>query len=387
MIQKASRNARYVGREIILTVIALTFWSSGPRAQTLVWNSLGPNGGYIRVVGINFSNPQIIYAGLVEDADHPLFGVYRSPDGGITWNYLNNGIPADSGIFALTLDPSSPSTLYVGVDNYSSPGGGIYKSNDGGDSWTLLSAPAGWGYLSLAVSPINPATVYAGTDSWGLLESGDGGITWSQAIGLPGTLSVNALAIDPQNPANVYAGTTNGMFVSTDAGNSWNVVSNGLPDSANIGAIAINSFTSSVYVGLNGYGRTDGGGLFMSGDTGGTWTAVGNGLPTWCAIHTIAIDPVTPSNVYIGTFGAGAFASTDGGNTFSDFNANLGDVYVHSIAINRQMPTIIYAATCNAGVFVTQPSGGDSGGEGTIPAGASSPGISEQGGRRATFRE
>jgi photosystem II stability/assembly factor-like uncharacterized protein len=374
MISQASRDGRSVGAEIVLAaLIGLVLCSSSAGAQSLSWNSLGPDGAYVRVVAIDFQNPQNIYAGLVEDVDHPLFGVFKSVDGGNTWNDDNNGIPADSGIFSMTIDPTSSLTLYVGLDNYNWEGGGIYKTTDGGNSWTLLSAPVAWGYLSLAVSPANPSTVYAGTDSWGLLISGDGGMTWSQATGVPNTLSVNALAIDPQNPNNVYAGSTNGMFVSTDAGNTWNMASNGLPVGANFGAIAINPFTSTVLAGLNGIGGVDTGGMFMSSDGGNTWLPAGNNVPAGYNIHTIAIDPVTPTNVYTGTFGAGAFMSTDGGYNFSDFNAGLGDQFVHSIAINPQAPMIVYAGTCNTGVYLlTQTSSDDSIDAATAPAGGTS---------------
>jgi photosystem II stability/assembly factor-like uncharacterized protein len=376
MILQASRDGRYVAAEVILVLTGLLFCPSSARAQSLSWNALGPAGSYVRVVAIDFQNPQTVYAGLVEDVDHPLFGVYKSLDGGNTWNAVNNGLPVNCGVFALTFDPTNSSTLYVGLNNdYSYAGGGIYKSTDGGNTWTLLPAPANWGYMSLAVSPVNPSVVYAGTYNWGLLISNDGGMTWSQANGVAIYESVNAIAIDPQNPNNVYAGSTNGLFVSIDAGNTWNMATNGLPDGADFGAIAINPVTSTVLAGLNAINGADGGGMFMSSDVGNTWLPVGNGVAAGYEIHTIAIDPITPTNVYTGTFGAYAFISTDGGYTFSDFSAGLGDVYVHSIAINPQTTTIVYAGTCNTGVYILTPtSSDDSGDSATVPAGrASSP--------------
>jgi hypothetical protein len=68
----------------------------------------------------------------------------------------------------------------------------------------------------------------------------------------------------------------------------------------------------------------------------------------------------------------GAFMSADGGYTFSDFNAGLGDQFVHSIAINPQAPAIVYAGTCNTGVYVlTQTSSDDSGDDSMVPAAGS----------------
>jgi hypothetical protein len=55
----------------------------------------------------------------------------------------------------------------------------------------------------------------------------------------------------------------------------------------------------------------------------------------------------------VGTFGLGAYISTDGGASFSDFNNGLPDPLVHSIAINPQNPMTVYAGTCNTGVYVT----------------------------------
>jgi photosystem II stability/assembly factor-like uncharacterized protein len=173
-------------------------------AQAAVWNSLGPAGSYVRVVKLDPTNPNTVYAALVYDQDHPIGGVLKSSDGGNTWNPANNGLPPNSSIYAVAMIPSNSSTLYLGIDNYGTPSQGVYKSTDAGTSWNPLSLPQNWGYLSIAVNPSNPSVVFAGSDGWGMFMSVDGGNNWVPPIMVyhllsPSTLSPLIRTIPPQS--------------------------------------------------------------------------------------------------------------------------------------------------------------------------------------------
>ena len=137
------RRHLFFERKLILTVFVFCFWVAPVQGGS--WTPLGPTGSYVRVVRIDPTNPNTVYAGLVFNDGHQVGGVFKSPDGGMTWNDANNGLPPNSGIYALTIDPTNPSTLYVGIDNYGWQGGGMYKSTDGGASWTQLSYHPEWG--------------------------------------------------------------------------------------------------------------------------------------------------------------------------------------------------------------------------------------------------
>ena len=351
-----SRRTRqyFLGRLLVLAGL-VPYGLIADDSQYNPWQSLGPAGTYVRVVRIDPLTPTTIYAGLVADDGHPFGGVYKSLDGGNTWAAMNNGLPNSPGIYALTMDPTNSSTIYVGIENYG-VGGGVYKSTDGGNSWNATGLPTGFGVYAVAVNPALPTTLYAGTDNWGLWSSTDGGMTWTNNnSGLP-LASIISLAVDPQTVSKMYAGTSGaGLFSSNDGGNTWNDANNGLPGGANIATIVIKPLTTStLYVGVDGYSSMGGGGVFKSTDGANSWNDSNNGFPTNNGVLTIAIDPVTLTNIYAASFGAGAFKSTDGGNSWTDFNAGLLDPLVHSIAINPQTPTSIYAGTCNTGVYLTQ---------------------------------
>jgi len=130
-------------------------------------------------------------------------GVYKSVDGGATWNGSNQGL-ASAGVFSLAFAPSNPALLYASSNR-------LYKSTDGGNTW---SVPTNNGLLSLsynalAIDPTNPNIVYlasnTSTTGSGVFKSIDGGNNWTVSrIGLP---SVNffALVVDPGNTATIYA--------------------------------------------------------------------------------------------------------------------------------------------------------------------------------------
>lgn len=172
----------------------------------------------------------------------PVSGVFRSSDGGQTFELLDNGLPTNyTGKTLLAISPSNPSVLYASVaDDFS--GKGLYRSVDGGDSWTQMTdlnyaTYQGWYSHDVAVKPDNPDhLVFAGVNTF---LSTDGGLTSSQVgdwsawyfgqvpVGGPEGPSnyvhadVHALYFHPDNPNEVFAATDGGIFYSGDAGLTW----------------------------------------------------------------------------------------------------------------------------------------------------------------------
>ena len=100
------------------------------------WTSLGPGnvGGRTRSLVINPQNPNIMYAGAVTG------GVWKTTDGGNSWTALTDMLPVLN-IGALVMDPNDSNTLYAGTGEYykAFPGQGIFKTSDGGATWNLLT--------------------------------------------------------------------------------------------------------------------------------------------------------------------------------------------------------------------------------------------------------
>ena len=184
-------------------------------------------------------------------------GVYRSTDGGQTWKH--RGLSRSATIGRIVVHPTDSNTIYVAVaGSLFNAGGdrGIYRSTNGGNSWELILAPENGfsGGIDLALDPSNPDRVFAamwqrrrepdlrtyGGVGSGLWRSEDGGDSWKRLENVttlsPGdttgltrsdTLGRIGFALAPSNPNRVYVITTatfgqdKGFYVSNDGGDSF----------------------------------------------------------------------------------------------------------------------------------------------------------------------
>jgi photosystem II stability/assembly factor-like uncharacterized protein len=194
------------------------------------------------------SDPNVIYAGMGEacirgNVSHG-DGVYRSTDAGASWNHL--GLAPTRHIGRVRVHPGDPDVVYVAALGHAfgpNPERGVYRSQDGGSSWDLvLYRSPDAGAIDLVIDPMNPRTVYATTwetrrTFWnlnsggpgsGLFKSTDGGDTWkeiSRARGLPkGTLGRIGVAVSPARSGRVWAlieADDGAVFCSDDGGETW----------------------------------------------------------------------------------------------------------------------------------------------------------------------
>ncbi len=193
---------------------------------------------------IDPSNPAILYA-TVSYNNPPHVEVLKSTDKGGSWSPANTGLTSAFNVRALVIDTSNPSTLYTGGGSSNNGSdeekGGVYKTTDGGESWNpintglIVSYPGeGYDVSALAIAPSNPATLYSVVNSM-IYRSDDGGGDWNAitSTGLPSGANISSLVIDPSNPATLYAINyhNNGVYKSTDGGASWKPFNNGLTSS------------------------------------------------------------------------------------------------------------------------------------------------------------
>jgi photosystem II stability/assembly factor-like uncharacterized protein len=210
----------------------------------------------IGAIAVAPSDPNIVYVGSGEGLHRPDLsvgdGIYRSTDGGRTWTHL--GLRDGQQIPALAVDPLNPSRVFAAVLGHpygSNPERGIYRSLDGGSTWEqVLFKDGDTGGSAVAIDPIRPNVVYAalwqdrlgpwedknqfqGTGG-GLFKSTDGGNTWRKLTkGLPDDSSQINITVAASQPDRLYAvvGTNEpgaysssaglGVFRSDDAGESW----------------------------------------------------------------------------------------------------------------------------------------------------------------------
>jgi photosystem II stability/assembly factor-like uncharacterized protein len=212
-------------------------------------------------VRIDPSDPDVVYAALWQQqqsfiegggfggtAEQNTGGIFKSTDGGTTWNPLTEGLPV-VGQANLTISLSSPKTLYAMVASLGGAPGGrggrgggggggtaLYRTNDAGAHWFLAARGAngagtaapdqrplariGGGDLpSLAVDPKNPDVLYScSTVFW---RTEDGGVTWTAVRGAPGGDDYQKLWINPTDPNVLIVVSDQGAVISPNRGASW----------------------------------------------------------------------------------------------------------------------------------------------------------------------
>ena len=152
----------------------------------------------------------------------PGSGIFKSTDGGTTWQALTNGIPTEGlGHIGIAVAPTSRNRVYAIVD---AKDGGLYRSDDAGASWAKITGDKriwerGWYFCKITVDPKNADVVYVSDTS--LYRSADAGKTWTAIKGAPGGDDYHQLWINPDDPKRMVLGSDQGAIVTEDGALTW----------------------------------------------------------------------------------------------------------------------------------------------------------------------
>lgn len=338
--------------------------------------------GSIGDVAVNQKNRQIIWVGTGEANNRNDVGwgdgVYKSTDGGAT--FANVGLRDTFQIARIALHPADPQTAYVAAvgDLWGDSGDrGLFKTVDGGATWQKLRAglPASRlaGATDIVMDPSDPDTLYvafyqrlrrayrfdSGGPESGLFKSTDGGRTWRRLTqGLPpGDLGRIGLAIYRKNPRIVMAIVEHGfnpgvkdpayadmnrlgsgVYRSTDGGSTWTYLNRHNVRPFFFSQIRINpSNDQHVYVlDVNFWVSTDGGKTLEMGARKFGYD-----------FHGMWIDPNQHDRYYLGQ-DKGLFLTHDHGETFHFFD-NLPVTQYYAIGVDMRDPYVIYGGTQDNG--------------------------------------
>ncbi|SEQ65760.1 WD40/YVTN/BNR-like repeat-containing protein [Neolewinella agarilytica] len=177
------------------------------------------------------SNPLILYATMWEYGRKPWqvisggpgSGVYKSTDGGESWNKIQDGLPKELGKMAISVAQSNPDKVYLLAESDSEKQlGGLFVSNDAGGSWSRVSGDhrliqRAWYYIEVFADPNNENTVYV--LSAPMLKSIDGGKNWEVMSGPHG--DYHNLWINPKNSKNMVVTDDGGCGITYNGGKSW----------------------------------------------------------------------------------------------------------------------------------------------------------------------
>ena len=328
--------------------------------------------GSIGAIAVAPSNPNVIYVGAGEaDMRSDITygdGVFKSADGGATWKHL--GLEDTQQIGRILVDARNPDVVLVAALGHPygpNPDRGVFRSTDGGTTWQkVLYKDDNTGAIDLAADPDNFQTIFAtlwrarrppwstypplGGPGSGIYKSSDVGLTWHSLVGhgLPtehlGRIGVAVAAGTGGRRvyAIVDAEKQSGLYRSDDGGDNWTLVGSD-PRIHGRGWYFGTVFTDpknpdTVYVPNVS--------LYRSTDGGKTFTAI-KGAPGGDDYHFLWIDPADPTRMILGC-DQGASISVDYGETWTTWNNQPTGQFYH-VTTDNQFPYRVYGSQQDSG--------------------------------------
>ena len=327
---------------------------------------VGPVGNRVSAVTGEEGNSNVYYVGAASG------GVFKSLDGGHTWNPIFDDQPAQS-IGAIAISRSDPNLVWVGtgesfIRSNVSIGNGIYLSTDAGSNWDHMGLTRTGRIGRIVIHPENPEIVYVAAaghlygpqEERGIFRTQNGGDTWERVLFSGQNSGGIDIVMDPSNPRILFAATwqmqiwpwgresggpESGLWTSRDAGDTWKrLEGNGLPigTMGRIGLAMSQDDPDRIYALIETNSNRDfeplvdhEGTLWRSDDGGQSWAMI-NGD------HALAQRPLYYSRMAVAPYNANEvhFMSTrytksvDGGISYSDIAG--GDI--HDMWIDPQLP-------------------------------------------------
>ena len=383
------------------------------------WELEGPinTGGRITDVAISPDNDDILYVGTATG------GIFKTTDRGDNWTPIFDAVVKPS-IGNIAIAPSNSQRIYVGTGEANGSatdgayfGDGIYRSDDGGDTWNNMGLEESNHIGRIIIDPTDSDRVfvaatgklYGYNEERGIYRSTNGGNDWERVLFITDSTSAIDVIMNPVNTDIIFAamwertrkpwqrdygGITSAIHRSIDGGDNWEILTNGLPAvSPNTGRISLaisESEPSTIYARYTTNEITNVfDGLYKSTDNGDSWTLVAlgdiSGVDSSFGWYfgNIRINPLDPDEVYVlgqqlvktsnsgsswqtvsgmhvdhhameysknnnnfilaGNDG-GAYISENGGNSWTHFN-NLPITQFYNIEVDFQQPERLYGGT------------------------------------------
>ncbi|MEM7186557.1 MAG: hypothetical protein AAF466_07845 [Bacteroidota bacterium] len=310
--------------------------------------NIGPAGmsGRVTAIDVVLDNPDVMYVGTASG------GLWKSTSGGIKWKPIFDDQPTAS-IGAVAIQQSNPSVIWVGTGegnprNSLNGGFGVYRSLDGGASWQSMGLEKTRHIHRIIIDPTNPDVVYVGAigSPWGIhpergvFKTTDGGKSWKKILFTNEKTGVADMVMDPTNPNKLIVamwehkrdpwffksgGEGSGLYITHDGGTNWSkkTDAHGLPkgDLGRIGIAIARNKPDRIYALVEAKKNA----LYRSEDGGNTWSKVndkndiGNRPFYYSEIY---VDPQNENRVYsVFTY---VNVSQDGGKNFSQLMPAYG---------------------------------------------------------------
>ncbi len=346
--------------------------AAAPSSETyagLEFRSIGPAlmSGRIADIAIHPGNASTWYLGVASG------GVWKTVNAGVTWKSVFEG----QGSFAIgcvTIDPSNPSTVWVGTGEdvggrHIAYGDGVYRSIDGGSSWTRMGLESSEHVTEIIVHPEDSNVIWVAAQGplWseggqrGIYKSIDGGETWKRTLGDAVWTGAASLVMDPREPDRLYAATwqrhrtvaaymgggpESGLHRSLDGGETWERLESGLPEGSmgKIGLAISPQQPDVVYAAIELDRRS--GGIYRSADRGATWEKRSDTVSGGTGPHyytELYASPHRFDHLYLAD--VRMQVSTDGGKSFERMPERFKHSDNHALAFRADDPDYLLVGT------------------------------------------
>jgi len=284
------------------------------------WTNMGlKNSERIAKIIVDLKSSDTVYACVPGKlwSDSEDRGVYKTTDGGKTWNKILKGTNLSTGCSMISMSSQDPKVLFAGMWDFrrkgwtfrsggenpaASSGSGFFMTTDGGATWKDLDEksakglpPKPWGRVAVTIAPSKPSVIYALIESTrsALFRSDDGGKTWEERdrsnwmVWRPFYFA--NLIVDPKNENKIYKPDLT-LIMSEDGGKSFSAI--GFSAHGDCHDVWVNPDNTEQLI------ATDDGGVWYSYDSGNTWWK-GNNLPVSQFYH-VSTDNDDPYHVFGG---------------------------------------------------------------------------------------
>jgi photosystem II stability/assembly factor-like uncharacterized protein len=367
-----------------ITSLLLVTSAFSQEKETALFSNETFSGLELRSIGPSFKSGRIADIAIHPENNNTWYvavgsgGVWKTTNSGTTFSPVFDDQPVYS-IGCVTIDYQNPHTIWVGTGEnvggrHVGYGDGVYRSKDGGSTWENMGLKESQHISKIIVHPDNSDVIWVAAQGplWnkggerGLYKSVDGGMSWKKVLGDDEWLGVTDIVMDPRNHDRLYAATWQrhrnvaaymgggpgtAIYKSNDGGESWEKLIKGLPTShmGKIGLAISPQKPDVVYAAIELDRRT--GGVFRSDDRGASWTKMSEAVSGATGPHyyqELYASPHQFDRIYL--VDVRIQLSDDGGKTFKRLKEQYKHSDNHVIAFREDEPNYLLIGT-DGGIY------------------------------------